>query len=1161
MSDSRRPVLLRTHTHVLRVLFLLMLGLVVLSMAAYGQETATILGTVTDQSGAAVANAKITITNTETGFVRSTQTNNTGSYAARELPIGHYRLRAEAPGFKAYEQTGITLNVNDTFRADVALRVGEVKESVTVEANAVQVQSETNDVSHMITDTQLSELATNGRNVLQLTTLVPGAANKDMPDFDAPMAQFQNRDVYFNGMRQDANNWLIDGGEAYDRGGGGILLVSPSQESIQEFKISTSNYAADLGNSSGGMVSMSLKSGTKQFHGGAWEYNRNDALQAFSWSQKQSATPQKAELRYNAFGFNLGGPVNFKSSNPKSFFFYNQEWRREIQGGSIFHNRVPTATEYGGNLSTMLYTVNDQNGDPVTVHPIVPATTDPVRLAKYAADELTAGQPFPNDTIPTDLFDANAALFLSSGFVALPNTADGLGYTSTANTSTFYREETVRLDHQFNDKLTLFGHLIYDSGNQTVPLPSWTGTTFPTLGSIENVPSWAAVVHLTAAIRPTLLNEAAFNYNGNNITLADWGKWTEPNGWNAAPLFTGVNALNKQPGMGINGGGVGFNYDPGNWPWTNTWRSYQWKDDLSWTKGTHNLKFGAAWLYTHKNQEIFANIAGRYNFNGSASWNSNTNSLAYYGTGYGLGDFLLGDAHDFTQVQLQDFVSITFNTIDLYAMDDWRVSKRLTLNLGLRWEGLPHAYDTNARASNFYPNLYQTADLATLFPNYPNNDAMDTSAPGFTTVSGVKLSDVLFYMNGVGLSGRNGIAKGLVDNHWTTFAPRLGFAFDLTGDGKTILRGGAGVFYERNAGNEQYNGGTNVPFTNNATTSNPDLTNPVVDWTNGANAGTSPYTPHGFYGAQPNYPITTQYQYNLGIQRQLRSNAVFSLGYVGNTGVHLSQTIDLNLIPESDTTDRTAVLGGANANFYRTYLGWGGINQVSNEGNSHYNSLQASLRVNAWKNLTVSAAYTYSHAFDVIDGQLFNNISDPNNPHYDYATAGYDRRHVATFSYVYEFPFFRSGSRAAKAALGGWTLSGVTLFETGLPLTINASGDNLGLGGNTTSHADLVASITYPKTRTQWFSTDSFAQPVALQWGNAPRNCVKGPGRTNFNLSLYKDFKFTERLGLEFRADSFNTFNHTQYTGVDTGLTSGSFGAINAAADPRTFQLGAKLHF
>jgi len=265
-------------------------------------------------------------------MIRPSSTNAAGSFVARELPIGRYNLKVEAAGFKTYEQTGITLNVNDTVRVDVALQVGATQESVTVEANAIQVQSDSNEVSQTITSAMVSDLATNGRNVIQLAALVPGAA-ASIPDFDSPMAQNQNRNIAFNGQRSDHNNWLINGGEAYDRGGGGILLVSPSQDALQEFKVMTSNFAADLGQSSGGMITMATKSGTTKYHGGAWEYVRNDAFDANTFFANLNGR-KKPELRYNTFGFNLGGPVPIGHREKKTFFFYNGvaqagEWRRD----------------------------------------------------------------------------------------------------------------------------------------------------------------------------------------------------------------------------------------------------------------------------------------------------------------------------------------------------------------------------------------------------------------------------------------------------------------------------------------------------------------------------------------------------------------------------------------------------------------------------------------------------------------------------------------------------------------------------------------------------------------------------------------------------------------------------------------------------------------
>jgi hypothetical protein len=397
----------------------------------------------------------------------------------------------------------------------------------------------------------------------------------------------------------------------------------------------------------------------------------------------------------------------------------------------------------------------------------------------------------------------------------------------------------------------------------------------------------------------------------------------------------------------------------------------------------------------------------------------------------------------------------------------------------------------------------------------------------------------------------------------------------MYGTGKTILRGGFGIFYERNAGNEEYNMGANVPFSNSATTIFPYLDTTTTSWTNGISAGKSPTTPQGFTAIQNSYPITTVYQFNMGIQQQVRSNMVATLGYVGNTSTHLSQTVDINTVPDNDPNrihicgGNCGATGGFNANYDRPYLGFAGINTVANQGNASYHGMQATFRATAWKNLTFSAAYTWSHAVNIIDGQLFNNLDNPRDPSYQRGTAGFDRRNIGVVSFDYNMPIFQNSSGFTRTMLGGWAISGITLMESGNPLTVNAANDNLGFGGNTTNHADRVGPITYPRTFSHWFSPTAFAQPAPLTWGNGGRNTVQGPGRNNWNLSLYKDFHFGERAGFQFRAESFNTWNHTQFTGVNTGVLTGnssnpynsSAGQINATADPRVFQFGGKLYF
>jgi len=1095
------------------------------------------VGTVTDPSGATIPAAKVTITNTDNGFVRNTTSGSAGSFTAPQLGIGHYKVEVEAPGFKTYVKTGVTLNVNDTVRVDAPLTVGESKESVTVEANAVQVQADTNEVSQTVTAAMVSDLATNGRNVIQLAALVPGAASS-LPDFDTPMAQTQNRSISFNGQRNDHNNWLINGGEAYDRGGGGILIVSPSQDALQEFKVITSNFEADLGQSSGGMITMATKAGTNQYHGGAWEYFRNDKLDAtpFFTNLNAATGAKKPELRYNTFGFNFGGPVPKIGHEKKTFFFYNQEWRRLVKGGEINALAVPRPMTTG-DFSSLATAIT------------VPQTSDPAMIAKFAQFGLTPGQNFPNNQIPAGLLSPAAKAVLAAGVFPGPNTASGRWFSS-ANQVTNYREETARLDHNVGNRLSLMASLLYDNGIERDPTPLWAGGTYTTAGSNMKVPSWAGALRATYTISPTLLNEASFNLNGNNLNISDFGLYQKPAGYNVQNFFK-ANVDNKLPAISV-GNPYNISYTPGWWPWTNTWRSYQGKDDLSWSHGKHNMKFGASYMFTHKWQQFQTNAGGSFNFNGNA-------------TGNNFADFMLGFAGSYSEPASVDFVHISNNTFGLYALDDWRVSSRLTLNLGLRWEGLPHAYDSENTTANFYPNLYDPKQA----PTFLASGALDTNGPGFATVPGVILSNVRFYLNGVGLAGKNGIPPGLVDNHWNTIAPRIGFAYDLTGKGKTVLRAGGGLFYERLGGNEMYNLGQNsVPFAYQSAPTNVYFDNPTTSYLNGQSAA-SPYFPANVQAIAQAYKIPTALQWSMGIQHQLRDNAVFGVTYVGNSNYHQSMGRNINTL-RADDPNRLAVCGKtcgytgtpANANLYRQYLGFGTISPMEMSANSNYNSLQASLRITAWKNLTLQSSYTWSHAFDIIDGEIFSNISNPFNARYDYGPAGFDRRQISVTSFIYAIPAFRdSPSHFMKTVLGGWEWSGIATFESGTPLSIGGGNDNLGLGGGTSNRANIVAPITYPKTRQQWFSTSSFVAPGPLQWGTSARNSVVGPGRNNWNMALYKQFRITEAARFEFRLETFNTFNHTQWSNPSTGVTNGDFGQINGTNAPRILQLGAKFLF
>lgn len=1090
----------------------------------FAQATATIVGTVTDPSGAVVAGGQVSITDTKTGQIRTVTTNSAGSFLAADLQIGTYSVAVTAPGFKKYEQTGIVLNVNDTIRVDATLQVGEATESVTVAAEAVQVQSDTNEQSNLISGLQVTQLALNGRNITQLASIGTGVS-ADSLDFSTPSPLLVDSTLSFNGQRPDHNVWLVDGGENYDRGGGGGISTLPSADAISEFKALTSNYSADFGQGSGGTMTIIIKSGTKDFHGTLWEFVRNDDFDANTFFANQSGSG-KPELRLNTFGYNLGGPIFiphfYNRDRNRTFFFWNQEWRRLIQGSQSSVSPAFPESWRTGDFSSLL----------------------PGSVIK----DPKTGQPFGGNIIPTNRLDPNAQVFLHTGAFPLPNAA-GNNYTSAPAVPTDVREEILRIDHQITDKISLMGHFIDDLTNQTNPVSLWSSDTYPTIQTLIKSPSYAAVLHMTYTISPNVVNELAYNYNGNRIILNPSGTYKKPAGWDV-PQYFGNNNDDRLPTISI-GGNYGVNYDPGSWPWYNSFDSNQVRDDVSWTKGNHNFKFGGTFMRTRKNQDIFGDTQGDFTFNGNASGNA-------------FADFLLGYASSYSELAIQDNVHIRNTTLGGYFEDNWRASSRLTLNLGVRWEGVPHAYDVQNRLSNFVPTLYNYADA----PEFNSDGSMNPNGPGFTKVPGIALSSTPFYLNGVGISGLGGYPRSIVQNHWNNWGPRVGFAFDLLGNGKTVVRGGFGMFYERIQGNDVYDMGPNPPFSYDPSANNVYLSNPSTNYLTNQTAGL-PFYPASFTAlAYSDYKLPTSMQWSFGIQQQVARSAVLSVSYVGDSNYHQPDVRNINTVPLDDP-NRAAIAAGTfnNPNEQRIYPGFADIDMTEASTGSNYNSLQIGYRMEATKGLTLQGSYTWSHELDYTTGDL-NALSDPFNRAFDYGSGDYDRRQIATFNYVYDLPFFRSTDHPfVHSALGGWQLSGITTFESGTPLTptYSDSGTQLGLnGGDTTARPDVAGTLTYPKTVAQWFNPGIYVAAPLLSFGDAARGSIVGPGRNNWNLSLFKSFALPfirEGARLEFRGETFNTFNHTQFHNVNTSFGQALFGAVTSTWDPRIIQLGLKLLF
>lgn len=1132
---SRRSIPFAFDSDLTRLVCLCILLLSTGVLPASAQTTGgAILGTVTDPSGAVIANAAVTITNTDTTQTTHLTSNSVGEFLAPDLQIGHYNVHVQAPGFKAVDQNNVVLQVGDHLRLDFKLEVGNTQETVTVEANAIAVQSETGEVSNVITGQQVSQLATNGRSLYSLAGIAPGTSG-NMPDFQNPTPVGGNGDVSFNGLRTSHNLYLVDGGEDDDRGGSGNISIMPSVDAIAEFRQLTSNYSAEYGLSSAGTMTINFKSGTKDFHASAWEFFRNDALDAGNYFTNASGQ-KPPELRFNLFGYNVSGPVFipkvYNRNRDRTFFFFNQEWRRYIQGG-LYNQTVPPTSEYGGQFNTAIH---------------VPSATQLAPSFLNQFSPLAPGQAFPGNKLPTSLLNPNALALLNAGIFPAPNS--GAQFIGGNKQPEYVREEIVRIDHRFNDKFSIFGHWVDEQISQTYGTSQWSGDNVPTVGDVFKNPSYSGVIHATYSISPTLLNETAFNYNGNRINITPIGVYQRPSSLDIPELFPGNN-LDRIPGIQL-GGSTGTFYDVSSWPWNNKADDYQLRDDLSWIRGSHQLKFGVSWALYKKVQDLFGDTQGSFNFNGNY-------------TGNDFADFLLGYANSYTELAVQDAGHWDNQSPAAYFQDNWKVNGRLTLNLGLRWDGIPHTYEENNRQSNFIPSLYNPADAAIVL----SNGTISPNSPGLGTSPNPILAGYQFYLNGIGIANKNGVPPGLVQNSWLNFGPRIGFAYDLTGAGKTVLRGGFGIMYERIQGNDVYNAGPNIPFSSSVTLNNVSLSNPHISLLTGGVAN-APITAASITGlAYSDYKNPASYQFSFGIQHELRRGTVLDVTYVGNQNRHQNDYRDINL--PNPSVLPSLINGTINYNTVVPYAGFNYINLSENAENSNYNSLQTSVNSQISSSLTFQLAYTYSKTMDPsIGGGYGNNgdlsqVSDPYNRAYDYGPGGLDRTHVFLANFVYQLPFFRNTSNAwLRTGLGGWELSGVVTMETGLPLNITLSGNQSSNGlAKATNRPNVTGPVTYPQTVAEWFDPSVFGVPVPGQWGNLGPNALRAPGRDNWNIALFKSFIFSEKRQSQFqlRFETFNTFNHTQFNQVGTSYPSSTFGQVTFTWDPRTIQLGAKLLF
>jgi hypothetical protein len=1138
---------------------------VLVAASAFSQNvTGVITGTVKDPAGSVVPNAQVTLTNEATRTTRSVDSNNAGVFVFPSVMPGAYTIDVSMAGFRSHQVRDIGLTANERRSlGDIVLQVGQVQERVEVTAEITPVQTASSERAGLVAGSQLLNTAIRGRDFVALLSTLPGIYDANAASREVSKGPGAGG-LSINGGRSTSINFSLDGVQNTDTGSNSGSHNQPNMDAVAEVKVLTSNYQAEHGRNSSGTINVIVKSGTQDFHGSGFWFYRHEGLYANNFFSNRSGTPRPIN-RINNAGYTIGGPVyipgKFNSNKEKLFFFFSQEYVRRQNFPGVQWATTPTALERNGDFSNTF----DLNGAMIPIK-------DP-----------TTGQNFPGNVIPKSRINQQGLAIIN--FFPLPNYTEAdpalqhrRNYRSNLSGSFPRRQDLLRVDYNISSTLNTYFRVIRDNDDENWPYANWTAGShnYDLVNTYRPQRGRGAIFQITKIVNSTTVNDFTMGAStrGQTFNPSDPSRVARSLMGNIGQWYPHSNESGAIPNVSFGGVQSGINSGLGNIPYTNENPVFSFIDNFSKLYGTHSLKFGIYIERMRKDEVGGANTRGAFDFG------RNTNNP--FDSNYAFSNALLGNFNSYSEGTFRPYSHYRYTQVEWYAQDSWRIGRRLSLELGLRFYSAPPAHDDRFNITSFDPSKYDASAAAVL---------IRPGLQGTRRVGVDPRTDQVFplpyiglfvpgsgdYASGMVVGGKDGFPGGLYETPTVALAPRVGFSLDPFGNGKTAIRGGWGLFYDRPQGNV-YSGTNGQP---------PVAYTPTLHFGNlntflqseGAVGPSNVNAPQT--GKQP---LSKVMNFSFGVQREVGFGTVLDAAYVGSLGRNLLFVKNINAIPmyarfdpaNADIT--TSSRGPLQDNFLRPYLGLGNINVRGFGATSNYHSLQVSVNRRMARGMQYGLAYTFSKALGVASSD-FEGVS----PYFsmrerNYGPLGFNVPHMLVINYAWNLPnpVGRLNRKALDMVFANWQVAGITSFLSGTGFTPGFStSDGQDITGSSEGARIMVTGDPrLPKSERTFdrnFKTEAFGRPARGDFGNAGVRILRGPGVNNWDISVSKRMPLGEGDGRYFqlRGEFFNAWNHTQFSGMDTTARfnpagqqiNSNFGRYTGARDARKVQLSLRFMF